>query len=369
MEERTAIVSYPRSGNSLLRSIIERLTGIYTGSDGDPRRPLNQTLIRGGFLGEGMVDNHVFVVKSHFPERLGWTKFSVRRAILCVRNPFDVLISYFNMLITSTHTDSIEDEEYVKFHDLWESFVRDEMEIWKQFHAHWLSKTVTDNIDLLLVRYEDLVYNKRETYKRIATFIHRIDSIGNSEYVDRLVTELEDEHEHIDVYFPRHAATINSLSSHLQKKTEEPDIVSLTTDKKKLYDPSYKCKYDGVYECLPLPKSALKSMKLFSDSQIKYVLSSAKSELSMFGYWNSFFASYGEAHVSPRIGSCLLTKTNNKRKNTTEKKGTVTCNTRYPLRPISKKDPFGRGFSELESLMSRLPPVKIIKKTPKDSNE
>lgn len=44
------LVSYPRSGNSLLRGIIETMTGVVTGSDTRPDRPLSRALLRCGFL-------------------------------------------------------------------------------------------------------------------------------------------------------------------------------------------------------------------------------------------------------------------------------------------------------------------------------
>lgn len=39
--EKVALVSYPRSGNSLLRGHLERITGVLTGSDGKVTRSLN----------------------------------------------------------------------------------------------------------------------------------------------------------------------------------------------------------------------------------------------------------------------------------------------------------------------------------------
>jgi hypothetical protein len=40
----TVLVSYPRSGNSLLRTLLERTTGVVTGSDTRPDRALSKEL-------------------------------------------------------------------------------------------------------------------------------------------------------------------------------------------------------------------------------------------------------------------------------------------------------------------------------------
>jgi hypothetical protein len=69
--ETIILTSYPRSGNTLIRTYIEQFTGIYTGSDCEKRRNLNRQLFEMGMLGEGIIDKSVSIVKSHFPERVG----------------------------------------------------------------------------------------------------------------------------------------------------------------------------------------------------------------------------------------------------------------------------------------------------------
>jgi hypothetical protein len=101
----------------MLRHLLESVTGTVTGSDSRPDRAMARDLQLYGLAGEGRVGQHagggrVWVVKSHFPEKVGWKAFGSQRAILLVRNPFNVLRSYFNMLLTGTHTHSIAPSEY-----------------------------------------------------------------------------------------------------------------------------------------------------------------------------------------------------------------------------------------------------------------
>ena len=69
------LASYPRCGNTLIRTYIEQMTGIYTGSDCDRKRNLNKELYEMGLRGESILDKSVLVVKSHFPERIGHSEF------------------------------------------------------------------------------------------------------------------------------------------------------------------------------------------------------------------------------------------------------------------------------------------------------
>jgi len=64
------MTSYPRSGNTLLRAYLERIMGLVTGSDVDIKRKLNSALLELGMVGEGLIDERVWIVKTHYPERI-----------------------------------------------------------------------------------------------------------------------------------------------------------------------------------------------------------------------------------------------------------------------------------------------------------
>ena len=86
-----------------MRAYLEQLTRIYTGSDCDVRRPMNQQLKDMGLRGEGQFDDSVWIVKTHFPERIGRRKFAANKCIVIVRNPLDAFYSLFHMIQTASH--------------------------------------------------------------------------------------------------------------------------------------------------------------------------------------------------------------------------------------------------------------------------
>ena len=122
-QDTVIMVSFPRSGNNLLRGYLEKIMGLTSGSDCDITKKLNKDLMLMGLAGEGLVDKRVWVVKSHYPERYGKTKFYAERAILLVRNPMDSITSLFNMVCTGSHNKSISDGDYHKFSDIWGEFI------------------------------------------------------------------------------------------------------------------------------------------------------------------------------------------------------------------------------------------------------
>jgi len=165
-----ALVSYPRSGNSLLRSLLEASTGVLTGSDALPEARLSRQLQQAGLRGEGVCDHRVWLVKSHWPERRGASAFAAHAAILVVRSPFDCIDSYFNMVLTASHNASVPDGDYERLRPGWAAHVRREAAVWSAFHQHWLRAKVP----LLAVRYEDLTASpahREATLRILAEFL------------------------------------------------------------------------------------------------------------------------------------------------------------------------------------------------------
>lgn len=168
----TLLVSYPRSGNTLVRTLLERATGVVTGSDTRPDRSLSRELAeRHGLAGEGLTgasnNNAVAFVKSHWPERTGNAAFAGRRAILLVRNPYDAIDSYWNMNATKSHTETVTAAVYEQFKDKWEGLARNEIQVWTRFLDYWLRDCP---VPVLIVRFEDLIRDPTRELTRTMKF-------------------------------------------------------------------------------------------------------------------------------------------------------------------------------------------------------
>ncbi len=312
--DRVALASYPRSGNSLLRSLLEKLYGVTTGSDADPKRTLNQQLVDMGMVGEGVVDERVWIVKTHFPERMGKVKFNAKRAIVLVRNPFDCIVSYFNMVITQSHTHSLVEEEYQKYGDIWDAFVYEETQVWKAFYEQWaLVQAPT-----LFVRYEDIVLQREKSLTMIAEFLSGMPLPG--ELVEKIKELSSLDSEHAGVYGPRVAVDVadNGVAD-----DSNSDL-------------------DGISGYAPLkPGSAfLRSLHRFTDAQKKHVLSSTRDVMHQMGYWD-YIPNNPFAVREPQLGrsTCLIRHFRTKQKELYMK-----LNSCVPLRPQTEDDPWRRGF-------------------------
>ena len=175
-QDTTIMVSFPRSGNTLLRAYLEKIMGLTSGSDCDITKKLNKDLMLMGLAGEGLVDKRVWVVKTHYPERYGKTKFYAERAILLVRNPMDCITSLYNMVATGSHNRSIEDNDFNKFPKVWGDFVTQDISVWKDFHDFWLNAKIPVHI----IRYEDIVQTPEPTLKSLLEFILNVENIKDT---------------------------------------------------------------------------------------------------------------------------------------------------------------------------------------------
>ncbi|GAA5947958.1 hypothetical protein JCM10213_007666 [Rhodosporidiobolus nylandii] len=156
---RTAFASYPRSGNSYLRSLLERATGYQTSSIYCDRG-LAQT-----FVGEC---NHKldWFVKSHFPalpkvispDSERWQNYYSQfdQAVHVVRNPLDALVSWYHLANAPKTSEGFQDHEHKldidKFGAEHSEAILDLAERWRRHTQYWSQAPILTH----MLRYEDL---------------------------------------------------------------------------------------------------------------------------------------------------------------------------------------------------------------------
>ncbi|XP_077985953.1 sialate:O-sulfotransferase 1-like [Glandiceps talaboti] len=160
-----ALVSAPGSGNTWVRHLIEKSSGIYTGSIfRDPE------LYKGGFLGEydEWDSGRVIVVKTH-TKCYGQMK-RYPAAILLIRNPYAAIISECNRMLTGeNHTAYIEWSEENAQKPEFERILSDTINWYSNITLNWLKLYKRP---LLVVHYEDLVQNTFVELEKILTFLN-----------------------------------------------------------------------------------------------------------------------------------------------------------------------------------------------------
>jgi hypothetical protein len=103
LTDKVAFCSFPRSGNSLLRRLLEETTGICTGKHMSIGRTTNLQIQ--GMKGEAIVDSRVWIVGSHHPfHSPDFVPFSSTKVLCVVRDPLDTFYSMFQLYSTFCHS-------------------------------------------------------------------------------------------------------------------------------------------------------------------------------------------------------------------------------------------------------------------------
>lgn len=92
-----ALLSFPGSGSTLVRQLLESATGIYTGTVN-----CDESCIKAGMIGEGISTNNVLAVKMHFGPHFVRKFIHSDKAIYVVRSPFAAILSKSNREVAAS---------------------------------------------------------------------------------------------------------------------------------------------------------------------------------------------------------------------------------------------------------------------------
>ncbi|XP_050314335.1 WSCD family member CG9164 isoform X2 [Anthonomus grandis grandis] len=156
-----ALVSFPGSGNTWLRYLLQQATGFYTGSVYK-----DYGLLKNGFPAESVTTSAVLVVKTHEWGQKSRDMFS--KAILLVRAPDKSIHAEFNRQ-SGGHIGFASFDRYRRNKGkYWHQFVNDNLKNWQQLHMDWLHN-FTGPIKVIF--YEQLVNNTENTLASVIHFL------------------------------------------------------------------------------------------------------------------------------------------------------------------------------------------------------
>jgi len=152
-----ALASFPGSGNSWIRHVLQQGTRVATGA------MYNDESLKTRFPAEGVRDGSVLVIKTHFPCKGCWSKARTGRpvpvartgdptmasgALYVIRSPFDALVAEFNRRSAGlNHTGSVPRSAFQG--PEWDAFVSNYISGWVTnvefwLHAHQAGRSYRD---------------------------------------------------------------------------------------------------------------------------------------------------------------------------------------------------------------------------------
>lgn len=116
--------------------------------------------------------------------------------------------SYFNLMMTNTHTTSLTEEQRKRNATVFAEMARKEIQVWRDFHEYWLAQ----QIPLLVIRYEDLIRHTDKVIAKVIRFTLEVQNMGFFE--DRISRCIREEQiENLGSYRPRSGGIGKSLST------------------------------------------------------------------------------------------------------------------------------------------------------------
>ncbi|CAH0758810.1 unnamed protein product [Diatraea saccharalis] len=162
-----ALASFPGSGNTWLRYLLQQATGIVTGSI-----YMDYGLRVHGFPAENVTDGSVLVVKTHEAPPISPNKF--KSALLLIRNPKDAILADFNRVhkghIGTAPKSAFKKKSYNREESDWSYYVASQLTAWESLHRLWLTRFPGP---VHVVFYETLVSDTRSTLQGVLDFLNR----------------------------------------------------------------------------------------------------------------------------------------------------------------------------------------------------
>ncbi|KAH8416620.1 hypothetical protein KR222_011414 [Zaprionus bogoriensis] len=157
----TALASFPGSGNTWLRYLLQQATGILTGSIYK-----DYGLLKTGFPAENVCNSSVLLVKTHEWGGKAWAPFS--KAILLVRDPEKAIIAEFNRQ-SGGHIGFASPDRYKRTKGkYWQQFVSNKLKGWELMNLSW-ARNFTGSIKVVF--YDDLVQHTERELRSILDFL------------------------------------------------------------------------------------------------------------------------------------------------------------------------------------------------------
>ena len=173
---KIAFASFPRSGNTFLRKYSELLTGVQTGADNTLH--ISVMLQMQKMKGEDIVDDTCWIIKTHSPWCMLYApKFKCQKIMCVVRNPLDIIISWFNLCNTVSHNMKVSFEVNKEYPNWWNKYVEkvvNDMKLWYRRVIHDAEKS---EVPTIFVRYEDLCMNPKPELELLMKFFTGMTSL------------------------------------------------------------------------------------------------------------------------------------------------------------------------------------------------
>ena len=122
--------------------------------------------------GENVVDDTVWVVKSHHPWPMPMAPiYNANKLLLVVRNPLDTVFSWLNLFSMNSHSLKSPVRYEQVYPVYFDRFMRDTCLHIKNWMESMMRDARLRRLPMLFIRYEDLVANPEPELRNLMSFL------------------------------------------------------------------------------------------------------------------------------------------------------------------------------------------------------
>ena len=154
-----------------------------------------------GAKGEEIVDDSVWLVKTHYP----WTpavptQFSANKMMVVVRNPLDSIISWYHYLDQGNHTTKTSFDVARTYPGFFNWWVHDIVPKMRKQYGQYILEARERKSPILFVRFEDLIANPRPSLESTLRFLLSLEDLEGTNAARRLDQVLQQDRSATTVY-------------------------------------------------------------------------------------------------------------------------------------------------------------------------
>lgn len=143
-----------------------------------------------GLRSENIVDDSVWIVKSHSPWVM-WEApvFHSNKVLAVVRNPLDSILSWLHLLTMNSHAAKMPFDYETQYPNSFDKWVKDCANQQNKWMTQILKDAKFRDVPMLFIRFEDLVTNPEPELYNIMRFILGIKDLSGTN-AERRIKEI-----------------------------------------------------------------------------------------------------------------------------------------------------------------------------------
>jgi hypothetical protein len=124
-------------------------------------------------LGEEVVDNSTWIVKTHYPQLLFPLKFTADKIICVTRHPVDVIPSFAHLIWSQSH--SVEPKKPLNEYKIWPGFVKEQIRVFGEYHKLVIEQAKTT--PTFFLTYEQMIVEPEKVMTELFCFLLGVKSL------------------------------------------------------------------------------------------------------------------------------------------------------------------------------------------------